>query len=134
MAVPGAEFTSKYGHKTEEDMKEKVDVEANKLKEKVDTDKDLYYYLPNQLYEKYESPVVASGLEGGALSSGSVSGTALQDPPTQHAAHTWQQLFNAGLYGTTVQQTAGGGTGGDGVLAGRPRVSRSVCLHLCVCV
>ena len=144
MALPGTEYTSKYTYtKQGGTTKKEEEMEKKKKINKMDKDTSYYYhhYNPhqqhhdhqqqqhqrNELYEKYDSPALSVGLEGDALSSGSVSGTALQDPPTPHAEHTWQQMFNAGLYGTTVQHKTPPGGGGGG-LAGRPRVSVCVCV------
>ncbi|XP_050720521.1 uncharacterized protein LOC127000628 [Eriocheir sinensis] len=106
----------------------------SKYKQNEPSDHHHQHYQPqqlsNHLYEKYDSPDLPSGTDGsgGVLASGSVSGMALQDPPTPNTAHTWEQMFKAGLFGTSVaQKTAGGGTGGTGggsttgAMAGRPR-------------
>ncbi|XP_063884043.1 uncharacterized protein LOC135113042 isoform X1 [Scylla paramamosain] len=148
MALPGTQYTTKYAHRNPEDTHTQETEQTQTLQEKIDRRDDTHNHhlllpdlstphhhhhhhqtlhsLPNELYEKYESPDSSVGEEGDVLSSGSVSGMALQDPPAANTAVTWQQFFNAGLYGSSGQQKvpeggAVGGTAGTGVIAGRPR-------------
>nr|XP_045605421.1 uncharacterized protein LOC123762735 [Procambarus clarkii] len=81
MSVPGSQYSSKYGQLDREN--------GGKNSE--------------ELYDKYDSPV-SSSVEGAISNSSSVSGMALQDPPTGTSPKVWEKLFKAGLYGTSVPQ------------------------------
>ncbi|KAK7074032.1 hypothetical protein SK128_023845 [Halocaridina rubra] len=85
MAVPGSQYSSKYGQ--------------------YDDEKNMSEDRDKQLYDKYDSPSVSS-VEGEISGSNSVSGMALQDRPTGNNVKVWEEFFKAGLYGANVPQTS----------------------------